>query len=230
MVWPLGKLYHMTFKTIAHLNSKWWYRLIKVLYVLSFITLIAITNFFVYTFTSGITNIDYGKTLVRCEILEPHEPFSIESIGIKINKAYFDDKGVFDYRGYFTGNHEYEIKYILAACVGKKHRQDILSGDVYVFQRTIEIVRSKKDDSEQKRLLERDGRLIESAPYNSAKEKYLNFSTKLFDVVPQYTYLVFLKYFVLANIAICATLEILRRIFYYIVLGKFRPPKTEQSL
>jgi hypothetical protein len=137
---------------------------------------------------------------------------------------------MFDYRSYFTGYHEYEIKYILAACLDKEHRQAILSGDIYVFQRAIEILRSNKDESEQKRLLERDEKLMESAPYNSAKEKYLDFSTNLFDVIPKYTYIRFLKYFALANITICALLEVLRRIFYYIALGRFRPPKTEQSL
>jgi hypothetical protein len=117
----------------------------------------------------------------------------------------------------------------LAACLAKEHRQDILSGDIYIFQRTIEILRSEKDKSEQKRLLDRDEKLIESATYNSAKGEYLDFSAKLFDIVPQYTYLEFLKYFALANTAICAILEVLRRVFYYIVLGRFRPPKTEQS-
>src|SRR5436309_2580177 len=122
----------MAYKTIAHLNSKWWYRLLKVLYVLSFVSLISITNVFVYTFTSGIINIDDDKTLVRCEIKNPPEPFSIASIGVKINKAYFDNKGYFDYRSYFTGYHEYAVKYVLAACLGKEHRQDILSGDIYI--------------------------------------------------------------------------------------------------
>ena len=218
----------MAYKTIAELNSKWWYRLIKVLYIISFVLIIVVTNFFVYAFTSGILNLDEDKTLVRCDIKEPPEPFSISSIGVKINKAYFDEKDSFDYRGYFNEYHEHEIKYILAACLDKKHRQDILSGDIYIFQRTIEILRNVKDETEQKRLLDRDEKLIQSAAYNSAKRKYLDFSTKLFDIVPQYTYRVFLKYFVLANSAIVVILEGLRRIFYYIVLGRFLPPKTEQ--
>jgi hypothetical protein len=74
-------------------------------------------------------------------------------------------------------------------------------------------------------LLENYERSIESASYNSAKEKYLDFSTKLFDITPEYTYTVFLKYCVLATTAVIAVLEGLRRIFYYIVLGSLRPPK-----
>jgi hypothetical protein len=219
----------MAFKTIEHLNSKWWYRLIKVLYILFFISLVAVTNFFVYAFTSGIKNIDYNKTLIKCGMKKAPEPFSVSSIGVKIDKTYFDENDVFNYRGYFTGYHEYEIKYILAACLGKEHREDILSGDIYVFQRTIEILKSGKDEPERMRMLERDEKLIESAPYSSAKEKYLDFSTKLFDIVPQYTCFEFLKYFALVNVAVIAILEVLRRIFYYIVLGSFRPPKAEQS-
>jgi hypothetical protein len=218
----------VTYKTISDLNSRWWYRLLKVLYILSFVSLIAITNIFIYSFTSWIINIDDDKTLVRCEITEPPEPFSISSIGVKIDKGYFDEKGSFDYRSYFTGYHEHEVKYILAACLDKEHRQDILSGDIYIFQKTIEILRSGKDKAEQKRLLDSYERLIESASYNTEKEKHLDFSTKLFDIIPRYTYIVFLKYFVLANIAVIAVLECLRRIFYYIILGRLRPPKTEQ--
>ena len=118
----------------------------------------------------------------------------------------------------------------MAACLEKKHREAVLSGDIYLFQRTMEILRNTEDESEQKRLLAKDEKLIESAPYKSAKRKYLDFSTKLFDINPQYTHIEFLKYFALVNIAICTILEVLRRIFYYIVLGRFRPPKTEQSL
>ena len=218
----------MAYQTIADLNTKWWYRLLKVLYVLLSITLIAMVNLFIYTFTSGITNIDYDKTLVKCEMKDSPEPFSITSIGVKIDKVYFDDKGTFNYKGYFNEFHEDEIKSILAACLEKKYKVEVLSGDIYLFQRALEVLRSTEDESEQKRLLERDGKLIASTPYKSAKGKYLNFSTKLFDITPQYTYLEFLKYFALANIAICTILEVLRRIFYYIVLGRFRPPKTEQ--
>lgn len=90
------------------------------------------------------------------------------------------------------------------------------------------MLRSNKDESEVDRILDRDGKLIESAPYNAAKEKYLDFSAKLFDIASKYTYLVFLKYFVLANIIVIAILGGIRRIFYYIVLGSLRPPKTEQ--
>jgi hypothetical protein len=75
----------MDYKTISELNSRWWYILLKVLYIISFISLIIITIFFVYTFTSGIKNIDVDKTLVKCEIKEPPEPFSIGSIGIKVD-------------------------------------------------------------------------------------------------------------------------------------------------
>jgi hypothetical protein len=60
--------------------------------------------------------------MVRCGIENPPESFSISSIGIKIEKDYFDEKGAFDYRSYFTGYHEYQIKYILAACLGKQRR------------------------------------------------------------------------------------------------------------
>jgi hypothetical protein len=49
------------------------------------------------------------------------------------------------------------------------------------------------------------------------------------NIVPQYTYLAFLKYFALANTAVIAILEVLRRIFYYIILGRFRPPKIEPT-
>ena len=224
------EFYHMAYKTLAHLNSKWWYRLIKVLYVLSFIFLLVIANFETYNLTSGIKSIDYDKTLVKCEMRDPPEPFSVGSIDVKIDKVFFDDKGSFDYKGYFFGHHGYEIKNILSACNDKKDMRAFSSIDIYIFQRNIEIFRSEKDKSEKDRLFERDSKLINSVYDNEAKARYLDFSIRFFDIVPQYTYLTFFKYFVVTNITIAGIFELLRRIFYYIILGRLRPPKTEQSL
>jgi hypothetical protein len=85
----------------------------------------------------------------------------------------------------------------------------------------------KTSQKEKEKLLSKDSASIESAHYNFEKTKYLDFSAQLFDVTPHYTYLNFLKYFVAVNISITLTLEVLRRIFYYVVLGSLWPRKTE---
>jgi hypothetical protein len=175
-------------------------------------------------------SIDNSKTMVKCGIKDSAEPFPIESIGIKINDYYFDDMGAFKYQYFFSDRNEYLIKQILSSCMGESNRYNILSFDIYLLQRVNEILNNGKSKSEQDALILRDGKLIESAHYSFEKEKYLDFSRNLFDIIPQYTYIPFLVEFVISNMIVIAALELLRRIFYYIVLGKFRPPKTEQDL
>lgn len=60
MAYNLGNM-----KTIPELNSKWWYRLVKILYVFTFIIIVIFgTALF---FTSSYENeVDYNKTAVVC--------------------------------------------------------------------------------------------------------------------------------------------------------------------
>ena len=66
---------------------------------------------------------------------------------------------------------------------------------------------------------------IESSYINSDKAKYLDYSIKLFDIKPVYSYSKFIKYFVVGNILILFFFEAIRRTFYYIVLGSVKPKK-----
>jgi hypothetical protein len=184
----------MTYKTIAYLNSKWWYRLLKIIYILTFIaviSVISVDNMIIYT-TNGVGwSIDSDKTLVKCQNDNPPEPFSIGSIGVNINKSYFNDYGHFDYTTYILLNNDYAVKKILISCLGKDREKDIMSTDLNDWRKA----------SETQNLIKR------------------------FDITPQYIYFSFFKHFVLTNILIIAILETLRRIFYYVVLGRFKPPK-----
>jgi len=52
-------------------------------------------------------------------------------------------------------------------------------------------------------------------------------NVRLFDVTPAHTYKPFLKYFIIGNLIIFLSFEIMRRMFYYIVLGTLRPKNNK---
>lgn len=67
---------------------------------------------------------------------------------------------------------------------------------------------------------------INSAYVNSEKASYLTFGVKVFEVVPSISPLQFIFYLLIGNAVVLAIFEAIRRAFYYIVLGSFKPKKS----
>src|SRR5215213_5953696 len=63
--------------------------------------------------------------------------------------------------------------------------------------------------------------------YDFEKEAELAFTPRAFDIIPAYTYLPFIKYSLICLIVLFLVFEMIKRTFYYIVLGGLFPKKTE---
>ncbi|MBP9855882.1 MAG: hypothetical protein KBC48_01040 [Candidatus Pacebacteria bacterium] len=213
-------------KTLQHLNSKVWYRLLKVVFGLCVLLVLGIYNFIIIS--DGVKNIDNDKTVIFCtygdkKILTPNK------IGIELSNYEF--RNGFDYKNFFEGYNDYTIKSIFKSCYPQSN-DDI---DIFAAQRVYEVVghdnlmireegRPPLTD-DQKKYLDEIIPKIEGNYININKSKYLDYSIKLFDIKPSYTYIEFIKYFVLGNLLILFFFEVLRRVFYYILVGSIKPKK-----
>lgn len=213
-------------KTISDLNGKAWYRFLKVVFVLCALLILGIFNFVIVS--DGIKRVDNNKTLISCTYGDK-ETFTPKQIDVELSDYQF--RGGFNYKNFFEGYNDYVIKAIFKNCY-KQANDDI---DVFAAQKVYEIwgndrLMVKKEqrppltDSEIKYLDEIIPK-IENSYINSDKAKYLDYSIKLFDIKPIYSYSNFTKYFVTGNLLILFFFEVLRRAFYYIVLGSIKPKK-----
>jgi len=133
-------------KNISYLNSKIWYRTLKVLFI--FIFLLALVGFNAFVFSEiGFTNLDSNKTKIICNYKDK-KTFTPKEKNIYLENDDFRSK-VFDYKNFFEGySNEYEIKDILENCYDTKNISNL---DVFAIQRTYEIVGTsdnKKDYDE----------------------------------------------------------------------------------
>lgn len=201
-------------KTITYLNSKIWYRLLKVIFV--FFILASILAFNSLLVIEEFKKLDNNKTLILCT-LKKEKSFTPKQIGIMLYNYDLGDK--FDYKKFFENYNNYDIQAILRNCY------DETNTDIFAIQKKYEVYeRAVKDNKEQ--LLESDIKEVQQiSDYitDSQKAEYLDYSVKLFDIKPVYTYSEFMKYLTLGNLLILLIFEILRRVFYYIILGKIRP-------
>lgn len=213
-------------KILSHLNAKAWYRLLKVVFGLCFLLVLVIFNWIIIS--EGVKSVDNGKTTISCtygdkKILTPKQ------IGLELSNYEFKDG--FNYKNFFEGYNDYAIKTIFKNCY-QPTNDDI---DVFAAQKVYEVwgndrLSIKKDErppltETEKKYLDEIIPKIENSYINSDKTKYLDYSVKLFDIKPVYTYSKFIKYFVVGNLLILFFFEILRRAFYYIVLGSIIPKK-----
>lgn len=213
-------------KTINELNSRAWYRLLKVVYGLLFLLILVVFNWIIVS--DGIKSIDNNKTTISCAYGNK-KVLTSQQIGIELSNYQFRDG--FNYKNFFEGYNDYAIKTIFKNCY-QPTNDDI---DVFAAQKVYEVLGNdrlsiKKDDrppltEAEKKYLDETIPKIESSYINSDKTKYLDYSVKLFEIQPVFTYGKFLKYFIFGNLLILFLFEILRRAFYYVVLGSIRPQK-----
>ena len=215
-------------KTISDLNSKAWYRLLKVFFGLGF--LIVLVGFNIIAFSSGIKSVDQDKTTVEC-FYGDKKVLTAKSINLYLSNNDFVN-GQFDYKNYFEGYNDYQIKNIFESCYQK------LPGattDVFAIQKIYEVwgkdrILTKADErapltQDEINYLDTVTKQISNTYSNTEKAKFLDFSVKLFDIKPIFTYNPFLMLFLIGNFIILFIFEAMRRIFYYIVLGNLKPKK-----
>jgi hypothetical protein len=209
-------------KTTSHLNSKIWYRTIKVLFI--FIFLISLVGFNAFVFSGiGFKNLDNNKTKIICNYKDKKN-FTPKEKNIYLENYNFKNN-TFDYKYFFEGySNEYEIKDILENCYDTKNISNL---DVFAIQRTYEIAGTSvnKKDYDENYLKNEINKITTGYKTNSEKSSYLDYSIKLFTIDPAFTYSKFLTFFIVGNLSILLFFEIIRRVFYYIILGTIKPKK-----
>lgn len=214
-------------KTIKHLNTKAWYRLVKVIFILLFAIVLLIANGLIFSETD-FKQVSLDKTKITCTYGDK-KSFTADDINLYSLSADEFPNGKFDYKTYFEGyGNEYDIRDIVNEC----HPQDNSYFDVFAFQKVTEAVgdemlKMKKEERPPEFISDADMEKIDKVEkaYGSEKTKYLDYSVKLFDISPVFSFMPFIKIFLLTNIIILAVFEIIRRAFYYITLGSLRPKK-----
>lgn len=210
-------------KTITDLNSKWWYRLIKVTYVFIFISIFVIWNYIISI--DGVKEVDSRGTLIICT-LDNNKTINLEDTGVYFS---YNELRNFNYKNFFKNNTS-DVQTILGACrkgesftyEGKTiYSKGIFStNDVYRIQATND---SKLPNGKNK---------LDNVPFseqlyfsNTDFEDYINYNTHLFEIKPKYSYSKFINSFIIGNLLIIFAFILLRILFYYVLLGKIKPTK-----
>jgi len=203
-------------KNISELNSKMWYRLLKVIFIFFFLGILLLANGLFFS-EQSIKSIDENKTLIFCNSGEKRV-IKAKDLGIHLDSDDFE--GGFNYKKYFEGYNDYEIEQILINCY------DISTRDVFITQRIYEIRGLDNDKIQDTNYLNTQINEMETG-YKTSEEKasYLDYSIHLFDIEPHLSYWRFIKIFVFLNFSIIVASEIIKRTFYYIVLGTIIPKK-----
>jgi hypothetical protein len=212
-------------KTISELNSKVWHRFIKVVFILTFLIVLIGANV-LYFATEGVKKLNQGKTLIQCTY-GAQESFSPKNTGIYLTKSDFIN-GIFDYKEFFEGYNDYTIKNILKECYPKMNE----GVDIFASQKVYEVWGDERLRNATGTLSETEREYldevlpkIENTYITSDKADYLDFSIKLFDIKPVFSFKNSILFFTLGNLGIILLFWIIRGIFYYIVFGSFRPQK-----
>jgi hypothetical protein len=195
------------------LKSKWWYRLLKVIYIFTLLIVLFIFNSVIVVANYKTINAD--KTKILCNYGDK-KVFTAKDIELNLLDVHDFNNGVFDYKHFFEGYNDYEIKRILEKCYGI----DMTNLDVYVVQRIYEITGTKDNPKNYTdEYLNSEIKKIQDAIYD--KHKYLDYSVKLFDIEPSFTHLKFIELFIGGNLAILLVFEIIKGIFIYVATGKW---------
>jgi len=180
-----------------------------------------------------IKTVDQSKTIIQCN-LGAKESFTAKSINLNLNNSDFID-GQFNYKSFFEGYNNYNIEKILNECYPKRRAMIGNNYDIYDDQKEAELIKKygflgyeNSLTQEQKNTLDVDYNTYKqqtNTVIGNDKAKFLDFSFNMFDIKPVFTYIKFLFYFFLGNFMILLVFEVLKRVFYYIILGTFRPHK-----
>ena len=183
----------MSIQNISDLNKKWWYRLIKVAFMLLTIACSILIFFIVYDSKKPYIKNEYKITCVSED--SNKIAFSAGDMGLYIH----DDQGIVipDYT-------RAQINKIcgIEESVAKQYDENALDA-------LLKLGKYKNaSDEESKKFIERY-RIFEIDKYSAIKGGYISR----------------LGYLSLSLLIILLIVEIIRRIFYYIVLGRFFPSK-----
>jgi hypothetical protein len=200
-------------KTIEFLNSKMWYRLLKVVYLIALVGVVLASNGVLVD--EGVSRLDRDKTFIYCNGGEKR--LSAKQADVSLNG--YDFSRGFNYKEYYNSySNSFSITGILMACYNIPPTLDI-----FLTQRVAEIkgVGNNKREYDEKYFNEQ----IELMKKSPISKSYLDYSIELFNIEPVYSYSQFIKLFLVINLSILALFDFLRRVFYYVFLGTIKPSK-----
>lgn len=203
-------------KKISELNNKWWYRFLKVIFLFLFLTIISGINYALLE--NGAKKIDNSKTIIYC--VANGKSISAKKANIDFGNYNFGEG--FDYEKFYEGYNEYIIRDIFKNCYGYDKYEDI-----FAIQRNYEIqgLKDSPREYDEDYLREQINHIKNGYKTDSEKSSYLDYSIHLFEIEPIYSYRAFASHLVIYNISVLLFFEIIKRVFYYIALGKIKPSK-----
>lgn len=193
-------------KTITELNSKWWYRLVKVIYLLTFVTALGSSLF-----------------IPPMVYLDPYEKEIECGNGLKINSNQLSDKGI--YINLYTSDAERDndIK-IKRICV---------PDTMYISRVTMQkIFDERPKGTDMDKALEifiKNGWTIEGV--NTSPDKVYkeytaeDFKNITYEVKGKINWVEMISVMLGSFFGVLVFFELTRRIFYYVVLGAIKPTK-----
>lgn len=214
-------------KTILELNSKIWYRFLKVLYLLVFVAVFLGYNTFIIGDRVG--KIDAQKTIINCNPNGDNKKISLQETGL-----YSEDFRDFNYEDYLKNNIQGTAT-ILSTCRkgdtftynNKTIRSSgvVSADDVYRFQ----AMADEKLLNGKNLLDELAGKSWPPTWFNFSESDwspYLTYKTHLFEITLKYSYKDFILSLFVGNFIIISVFFLLRSAFYYVFLGRIRPLKS----
>ncbi len=190
-------------KTIKYLNGKVWYRFIKVLFILIFFSVLVGYNIDISYY--GIKKIDLQNSVVKCNFGPDYKKSNLSDLGLYLSASDFYN---YNYKSFYTNpDNEYSIKTILSFCTGTPYSQinPLVQQGAFDYRKNIPF----------------DGGV-------SANDfiKAVTYEHHLFDITPVFSYSNFFENFFIYNIIIIFVFEVIRRGFYYVVLGTLKPENS----
>lgn len=194
------------------LKGRWWYRLLSVIYVLSFLIVLGITILIVYDENKIIKKIDYYYSHLSCKTEKPdytlvakkiknlypgaYNNISDKELGKKVEETYVD---LFTYQGMNLG----ELK-----------KRDRLQNHSFID------IQDNDYTDEKLRFLCEEGFLRDYTYKDIAPEKNYSLSIKYFSNDSD-EYIKLIGYLILSSTIVIALFLIIRSLFLYISTGHF---------
>jgi hypothetical protein len=183
--------------TTKELNNRWWYRLVKVVYILALVFSAAIVCLLI--FSSITPQFDSANSYVIC--------------GNYQNHVTMKDAGVTLYDEYISPDNDTILKYICANTkdLGTAAQEAYPNSTAYQNASPVSLGQSIQ---------------LTYPQYNQTLNQMMGFVPDNYTFVPVYTprnWPLLILYLFIGILCVVLVFEIIRRIFYYIVLGRLRP-------
>lgn len=199
-------------KTIGDLQAKWWYRLVKVGFIVTSLLIIVCGN--ILYFSEAFNEVNTEKSFIYCN----NKGDSVLSFD-DANLYYifdFDDKNL-SYKELATKK-PYLFTNIFRTCIGDTKKE--LSEDGVIELQSYLDTRQKFETEDSPFTTEMFYDLPKSDRIFDFQYEFFSYSVKTNNIQ-------FFVILILSNIGFLILLEIIRRFSYYVLLGKVFPKKGE---